>query len=194
MLVGAAPVFSQTLQPLRVRGTIADFKGNVLTVNTTNGALRVALTSDARIRSLAKFNLADVKPGTYLGTTAMPQADGTLKAVEIHVFPPEEAAQKPAEGFRPNDYAPNATMTNATVANIASASVEGVQNRTLTLQYNGGEKRVVVSPTTPVYTYARGTKANLTAGTRISLRATPNGNSYTTNEVTIDKDHLDPRP
>lgn len=194
MLVGAAPAFSQALQSLRVRGTIAGFKGHVLTVNTNSGAFRVTLTSDARISSLAKFNLADIKPGTYLGTTAVPQADGTLKAVEIHVFPPEEAAQKPGEGFRPNDYAPNATMTNATVANIASASVEGVQNRTLTLQYDGGEKRVVVSPTTPVYTYARGTTANLTAGTRITLRATPNGNSYTADAVTLDKDHLDPRP
>jgi len=193
LLVGAAPALAQTAQPLRVRGVIGDFKDGVLTVSTSKGPVKVTLAPDARLRALAKFSLADIKPGTFLGTTAMPQSDGTLKAVEVHVFPPEQAAQKPGEGFRPNDYAPNATMTNATVSNIAAATVEGVQNRVLTLTYNGGEKKVVVSATTPVFTYVPATRADLVAGTRVALNATQGTDGYTTSDVTLDKNGLDPR-
>jgi hypothetical protein len=186
----AAPAFAQTA-PRQVRGVIGGFKENVLTINTSSGPLRIILAPDARVRELVKFDPAEIKPGTYLGTTAIEQADGTLRAVEIHVFPPAQAARKPGEGFRPNDYAPHATMTNATVTNITAATVAGAQGRILTLRYDGGEKRVFVAPNTPIFTYAPGTASDLVAGAHVAVSLTGNGN--TADQVTVDKNLLDPR-
>ena len=65
------------------------------------------------MRAVVKQTLADVKQGGFVGITAMPQPDGTQKAIEIHIFP--EAMRGTGEGHRPWDLLPNSTMTNATV-------------------------------------------------------------------------------
>jgi hypothetical protein len=50
------------------------------------------------VTDLVKTTLADVKPGSYIGVTGMPLADGSQKAIAIHIFP--ESARGTAEGFR----------------------------------------------------------------------------------------------
>ena len=36
--------------------------------------------------AFVKASLADIKPNSYIGVTAMPQADGSQKAIAIHIF------------------------------------------------------------------------------------------------------------
>ena len=67
------------------------------------------------------------------------------------------------EGSRPWDLRPNSSMTNATVAD----SVAGNDGHTLTVEYKGGEKKVVVSPDTPVVTYVPGDRSELKAGAKV---------------------------
>jgi hypothetical protein len=107
---------------VRVRGTIDSVDGQVLNVKARDGAmsrdgatLKVKLADNAPIRAVVKASLADIKPGSFIGVTGMPQPDGSQKAVEIHIFP--EAMRGTGEGFRPWDLMPNSTMTNATVDN-----------------------------------------------------------------------------
>ena len=44
-----------------------------------------------------KASLADIKDGEYIGSGAMPQPDGTQKAVEVHIF--AESMRGTGEGF-----------------------------------------------------------------------------------------------
>lgn len=192
LLCGAVPVAAQTVQRVRVRGPIASVNENALTVTTTDGAVRIALAPNAQVRTATKLALSDIKEGMFLGTTAVPQPDGKLRALEVHVFAPPLAASKPGEGFRPNDRAPNATMTNATVTSLAAGSVAGIANRVMTLTYNGGEKAVVVAPTTPIVLFAPATKADLTVGAHVSLLADRNGDGLSTTSVVVGKNGVEP--
>src|SRR6266851_4354128 len=107
----AAPVASaQDAPPVRVRGTIERVDGQNLVVKSRDGAeLTVVLADNARIVGVAKASLADVKPGSFVGITGMPQPDGSQRAVEVHVFP--EAMRGTGEGHQSWDLRPQSTMT-----------------------------------------------------------------------------------
>lgn len=71
---------------------------------------------------------ATIQSGTFIGTAAVPRADGSLSAFEVPMFP--EAARGTGEGHSPWDLQPGATMTNAAVASITP----GAGSRTMTLR------------------------------------------------------------
>jgi len=165
LLFAAASASAQT--PLRVRGTIDGVDGHLLAVKTRDGAmLKVKLADDARVLTLNKAALADVKPGVFVGITAMPQPDGTQKAVEIHIFP--EAMRGTAEGHYPWDLMPNSTMTNA---NIESAVVSN-DGQILVMKYKDGEKKILVPPDVQVVMFAPAAVADIKAGQKFFV---PNG-------------------
>src|SRR5271165_471645 len=106
---------------VRVRGTIENVDGNVLTVKTREGQdVKVKLPDNARVLGLEKASIEDIKQGTYIGVSAMPQTDGSQKALHVHIFP--DAMRGVAEGFGPWDVRPNSTMTNATVDNMVTGT------------------------------------------------------------------------
>jgi hypothetical protein len=110
-------------QPLRVRGTIEKVDGNNLVIKTREGTdVNVNLAANATVTGVAKAMLSDVKQNSFIGITAMPQPDGTQKAIEVHIFP--EARRGAGEGYRPWDLVPNSTMTNANVEQLVT-SVDG---------------------------------------------------------------------
>ena len=84
----------------RVRGTIDKVDGNTLLVKSREGAtLTIKLKDGATVTGVAKAALADIKQNSFIGITAMPQPDGTQKAIEVHIFP--EARRGAGEGHRP---------------------------------------------------------------------------------------------
>jgi len=117
--------------------------------------------------ALVKASLADIKPGSYIGVTAMPQADGSQKAIAIHIF--SEAQRGTGEGHRPWDLRPGTTMTNAAVETIAT----GVEGRIVTVKYKAGdktdEKKVIVPQNIPIVAYAPGDKSELKPGVAIII-------------------------
>ena len=129
---------------------------------------------------------ADIKPRSYIGTAAMPQADGSLVAYEIQIFP--ESMRGVGEGHHPWDLQPQSTMTNGTVGDVVVT-----QGRTLTLRYKDGEKQVVVSEKAPIITYAPATAAMLTQGAHVIITATrqPDG-SLVAQRIGVGKDGLVP--
>lgn len=157
-------------QALRVRGTIASLDGHTLSVTTAGGStVKVVLADGYRVGQTAKADLSKIEPGTFIGTTAVPLPDGTLKALEVHIFPPDQRGR--GEGFRPWDLTPNSTMTNATVDTIGATSVDGGQGRILDLKYQGGEKKVVVPPNVPIVMNLPGDKSLLVAGAHVVVNA-----------------------
>src|ERR1019366_3333814 len=94
-------------------------------------------------------------------------ADGTLRATEVQIFP--ENVRGRGEGNRPWDSIPNSSMTNATVDTIASATVDKVDGRFMTIKYKDGEKKVFVPLNAPVVTSVPGDKSALTPGAHVII-------------------------
>ena len=152
--------------PVRIRGTIEKFDGNNLTVKSRDGAeLKVALAANALVVAIVKASMADVKQGTFVGVTGMPQADGSQRAIEVHIFP--ESMRGTGEGHYPWDLRPGSTMTNANVEQM----VTGVDGQTLSVKYKDGEKKLIVPPDATIVTYMPGDKNELKPGTKIFIAA-----------------------
>src|SRR5882762_523230 len=165
LLLATSASFAQQPPPVRVRGTVEAVDGAVLTVKSRDGqtVYKVKVADNAAVRGVIKAPLSDIKDNSYIGVTGMPQADGSQKAVEIHIFP--EPLRGTGEGFRPWDLVPNSTMTNATVAQM----VKGVSGDEITLKYKEGEKKIVVTPETVIVTYVPGSKDELKPGAKIFI-------------------------
>jgi len=150
--------------PTRIRGTIDAVDGKTLSIKTREGTdVKVNMTDDLTVIGIAKSSLSEIKQGSYIGVSAMPQPDGSQKAIAIHIF--MESQRGAAEGFRPWDLRPNSTMTNATVAQTV-ASVDG---QVIEVKYKDGEKKVVVPPETPIVAFVSGDKSELKAGAKIII-------------------------
>ena len=158
--VAAAPT-------VRVRGTVVYADTKQLIVKDRGGeVVSMARVPNLPVSEVYRIKLADIKKGSFIGTAAMPQPDGTQKALEVLVFP--EAARGTGEGHFPWDLQPQSTMTNATVAGQAVSAADGSR---LKLTYPGGEKTIVVAPGTPVVSLRPGSRELLVPGAGVSVTA-----------------------
>ena len=152
--------------PLRVRGTIDRIDGDAYIIRRRDGSeLKFKLPDNATVVALTKASLADIKQGTYVGVSGMPQADGSQRALEVHIFP--EAMRGVGDGHRAWDLQPSSTMTNGNV-DQTSASSDG---QVLMLRYKDGEKKIVVPPDVPIVMYVPGEKGELKPGAHIFVPA-----------------------
>jgi hypothetical protein len=119
----------------------------VLVKSSKGEELKLNLADKALVVAVVKASIDEIKPGMFIGSGAMPQPDGSQKALEVHIF--AESMRGTGEGFRPWDGAPNSTMTNGTVG----ASVSGVDGPVVTLQYKDGEKKIIIGPNVPIVRY-----------------------------------------
>ncbi|WP_233855194.1 DUF5666 domain-containing protein [Paraburkholderia sp. HD33-4] len=156
---------AQNAAPTGVRGTVTSLSGDLLKVHTRDGQdVDVKLAADTPIRGVTLANVTDIKPDSYVGTAAIPQSDGTLKALEVHVFPPSMRGS--GEGHRPWDLGANSTMTNGTVGSLVVSN-----GRTITVKYKDGEKKIVIPQDVPIVSLEPGSRALLTPGTKVVLFA-----------------------
>lgn len=152
-----------------MRGSIVSVTPTSLVVKDRSGEVVDLLMSDKLVVSeVYPIKLEDIKPGSYIGTAAMPQADGTQRAIAVSVFP--EAARGTGEGHRPFDLLPQSTMTNATVADVGNIA-NTPTGRQLQLKYKDGEKTVIVPADAPVVTSRPGDRTLLVPGASVSLFA-----------------------
>ena len=153
-------------KPVRVRGTVEAVEGSMLSVKARDGSdLKIKMADNVNVVALVKASMADIKPGSFVGSTALPEQDGSWKAVEVHIFP--ESMRGTGEGDRPYDYKPKSTMTNGTV----DASVASVSGSSMTLKYKEGEKKIDITPETVIVSYTPGSKDELKAGAKIYIPA-----------------------
>lgn len=151
---------------LRLRGTVESFDGQTLVLVERSGeVIKLALAGNFAVNEVLPIDPGAILPGSFIGTAAMPAADGTLTALEVLVFP--ESARGSGEGHYPWDLQPGSTMTNATVAELAGTP----QQRTLRLRYRDGEKTVVVPPGVPVVTFQPADRSLLVPGARVVVTA-----------------------
>ena len=170
---------------VRVRGTIAEAKGDVLTVKSRDGRdIALHLTPDAQVVTTKKASAADFKPGSYIGVTSVKGPDGRLVAKRVHALGPQVPQMHGAW-----DSIPNSMMTNATLA--SSAQVSG--GNELTLKYKGGEEKILVTPETEYYSFEPGTRADLKPGETIFSGARVEGDGkFVTSRVAVSKNGVKP--
>jgi hypothetical protein len=158
-------VSTASAQTQRIRGTIDKIDGNTLTIKEPNGEITLKLTDKALVVGQEKATAADIKQGAYIGSGALPQPDGSQKAVEVHIF--AESQRGTGDGHRAWDGAPGGTMTNGAVGQ----TVTGVEGPVVTVQYKGGEKKIVVGPNVPIVRYEISDRSELKPGAAISVPA-----------------------
>lgn len=177
-------------KPVRVVGTVESFDGQMLAVKSSKlGEVKINITADATVFGVAKATLADVKQGSYIGVGAMPQPDGSQRAVQVTVM--AESQRGLSEGHRPWDARPNSTMTNGTI----DQTVAGVDGQVLTVKYRDGEKKIIVPPDAAIQAYVVSDKSELKPGAHIAIvRAVkkPDG-SLEANRVNVGRGDLVPQ-
>ena len=168
--MAATTALAQQPQATRIRAMIEKVDGNVLAVKARNGdQLTVMMADNARYAAMIKATLDELKPDTYIGVTSMPQPDGTLKAVAIHIFQPNQRGT--GEGHRPWDLTPGSMMTNAAI----ETTVASADGQSITVKYKQGDKvedkKVLVTPQTVIVRYVPGDKNDLKTGVHIIIGA-----------------------
>ena len=186
-LVVTATALPALAQPTRIRGTIASLQGQTLVVTTRSGQpASITLADKLTVTTSSTTKLSDVHPGSFIGATAVPQPDGSMKAIEVHVFP--ESMRGTGEGFRPWDLGATSTMTNGTVGQI-----EGADGRSLTVKYKEGEKTIAVPPDVPVVALEIGERSALVPGAHVFIIANKGADgALTAARVTVGKNGLEP--
>jgi len=159
--LSVVPVLAQQSQ--RVRGTIESVENSAITVKPSEGPdLTIKLADNVQVFGVVRAKLADIKVGDYVGVGAMPQPDGSQKAIQVMIF--AESQRGTGEGFRPWDR-PGTTMTNGTVNTTAA----GVDGQTLTVKYQDGEQKIIVSPDATIRAYVVTDKSELKPGAHIAI-------------------------
>ena len=151
---------------VRLRGTVQSVTATAMKMVTRSGeAVELQLAPNLTVNEVYPIALEQIQAGSYIGTAAMPQADGSQKAIAITVFP--ETSRGTGEGHRPFDLTPQSTMTNATVSQVVTQQT----GRTLSVQFKGGDMKIEVPEGVPVVTFKPGDRSLLVAGASVSLTA-----------------------
>lgn len=174
ILFAAAAAFGQNPRPVGMAGTIESLHGQTLEVKTRSGkSVRIELSAETRIIRSVKSSFSRIRQGDFIGSAAVKDSDGRLRAQEVHIFP--ASMRGVGEGHRPMGPNPNRTMTNGDVSQVRSmtngtvSGVSGAKTRVLTVTYKGGHQEIEVGPSTPVTRMIVGNKTLLKPGAMVTI-------------------------
>jgi hypothetical protein len=188
--LAATSAFAQAPQTVRLRGTIEKVDGNTVMAKSDKGEeLKLNLADKMLVVGVVKASLADIKDGDFIGSGAIPQPDGSQKAIEVHIF--AESMRGTGEGFRPWDGAPNSTMTNGTVG----TTVTSVDGPIITVKYKDGDKKIVVTPDVPIVRFEVADISAVKPGAAFTVVAAvkrPDG-SFDIGRINVGRDGVVPR-
>jgi hypothetical protein len=189
VFAGGHIALAQSGGTTRIRGTIDKVDGDTLGVKSRDGReITLKLDPNYSASAVVKGSLSDIKPNSFVGVAAAPLPDGSLRALEVHIFP--EAQRGTGEGSRDYDLEPKSTMTNGAV----SGSVASNDGRTLTISYKGGAKKVQITPSTPIVTFSPASKDDLKPGAGIVVQAATRiaENEFRASRFNIGRDGVNP--
>ena len=188
-VLSATSVMAQ--QPQRLSGEIQRVDGNMVFAKARDGSpVTIKLADKVIVTAVLKATVADIKPGAYIGSGAVPQADGSQKAVEVHIFAESQRGQ--GDGHRPGWYgAQNGTMTNGAVeptgAVLASA---GGGEPSFIVKYKEGDKRIVIPANAHIVRYEVGSQADVKAGVQFAMQAAVKqaDGTFTSDRINVGRD------
>jgi len=152
--------------PVRIRGTVEKIDGQMLTVKSRGGeSMTIKMADNFAVMGIAKASAADITDGKFVGTTSVGERDGALVALEVHIFP--DALRGSNEGHYDWDLRPASKMTNANVASVTNMG----KDRVMTVQYKGGEKKVLVPADAVVVAFTPADKSEIKPGAQVFMVA-----------------------
>ena len=181
----AAPVAEE--QPRLTPGVVSSASATSLTITSQGATQTFALSPATNIMVTHKGSLADIKAGTFLGTTNVPSADGTGSSTEVHIFPP---GVRMGEGDRPMPAQPGGAASRMTNGTVSAASAAGGTRMTngaagnvssgsggvqMDVAYQGGTRHIMVTPSTPISVMSSGASDMLKPGTKVLVGHLPAG-------------------
>jgi hypothetical protein len=181
----SAALAQQNPQATRLVGKIEKVSGTTFVVKTAAAEREVVVPADTPLFAIARATVADIKPNSFIGVGATPQADGSQKAIRVTIFP--ESMRGLGEGHRPWDR-PGTTMTNATVEN----SVQSVDGPVFTVRYTGGDKRIVIGPDATIITFLPGERAELKPGANVAVTAVTKGTALEATRINVGRGDVVP--
>lgn len=162
----ALPGRAQTPPPttVRVRGVLLKIEDTRITVKDKSGeVVEILLSPKLVVTEVYPIARSEIRPGSFIGTAATPQADGSRRAVAVMVFP--ETARGAGEGDYPFDLMPQSTMTNATVAGVVAVG----SGQEMQLKHKNGEARIVVPDNAPVVSFKPADRSLLVPGASVTV-------------------------
>ena len=114
-LIAVAMVAASTLyaiaqappSPTRVRGTIESVDGDTIAVKSRGGEdVKLHMTGDTKVLGITRISLADIKVGSFVGTTTVPGPDGSTTRLKCMSF--RKTCAAPARARVPTIRAPTA--------------------------------------------------------------------------------------
>jgi hypothetical protein len=192
LAVSAGYAQQQQQQTQRLAGTIERVDGNTIFAKGRDGsAITLKVPENVVVTAVFKATVADIKPGAYIGSGATPQADGSQKAVEVHIF--AESMRGQGDGHRPGWYgAPNGTMTNGAVepTGTVGAAVDSGGEPSFVVKYKEGDKRIVVPANAHIVRYEVGSKSDIKAGAPFGIQAAAKqaDGTFTAPRINVGKD------
>lgn len=178
---------AQGSPPVRLRATVESYAAPNLVIRERSGkVVSLTLPDETGVVEVIPIDITSIQPGSFIGTAALPRADGKLEALEVVVFP--EAARGAGEGHYPWDLRPDSSMTNATVADLARST----NGRTLILRYKDGEKTVIVPDGVPIVTFRPGDRTLIVPGAKVFIVADVNDDQFTVRRLMIGRNGLTP--
>ncbi len=187
LLLACGVATAQGNPPVRLRGTVESFADPGLVIKERGGKIfTLIVPEETGVAEVIPTDITSIQPGSFVGTAALPRADGKLESLEVVVFP--EAARGTGEGHYPWDLKPESSMTNATVADLARSA----DGRTLTLRYKGGEKMVIVPDGVPVVTLRPGDRSLIVPGAKVFIVAEPTDDQFIVRRLMIGRNGFQP--
>jgi hypothetical protein len=187
LAIACAAAAAQSNPPVRLRGSVESFASPSLVIKERSGKVfTLTLPEATGIAEVIRSDITAIQPGSFIGTAALPRADGRLESLEVVVFP--EAARGTGEGHFPWDLKPDSSMTNATVADLARSS----DGRALTLRYKDGEQKVIVPDGVPVVTLRPGDRSLIIPGAKVFIVADPEDGQFVVRRLLIGRNGLQP--
>ena len=68
-------------------GTVEKVEGNVITLNTREGAVHVLIADDTSIQKMGEGTLSDISPGENITVSGERKEDGSIEATNIFITP-----------------------------------------------------------------------------------------------------------
>ncbi|HLZ73899.1 hypothetical protein [Phenylobacterium sp.] len=172
--------------PTVVRGVVTAMTDASLTLKTDKGPQVVNLTPAWSVSVTKAVAIDAIQPGSFIGTTEMPKAEGQGESLEVHVFPP---GVKMGEGHYGWDLKPGSMMTNGTVGTVVTGK-KG--SRELDVSYSYGQRHITVPANVPVVQIGPGKRDMVKVGIPVFMVVQKTANGMMAGAVSVGENGAKP--
>jgi hypothetical protein len=187
LLIANSVTAQENSTPTRFRGEISNITNSEISIiDKQRVELKFSISPDQAVQEVYPISKELIQANSYIGSAGMVGADGSIKALEVLVFP--EPARGTGEGHYSWDLQEGSTMTNATVDQLKW----GKNDFEISVRYKDGTKKIVVDDNTPIVSIKPGDRRLLIPGAYVVITALKKGGQWTVLRISAGRDGFKP--